>query len=239
MEQMGFFQLMGFGPGGWGPALLQGATMTVAVAGAGFAIGGTLGALAARARIAGGRTLAGVATAYTTILRGIPDLLVIYLFYFGGSVFLTRIAGWVGHEGFVDLPGFAAGAMAIGIVSGAQHAEVFRGAWSAVNRGEIEAALAVGMRPTLLFRRIILPLVARHALPGMGNVWQITLKESALVSVTGVVELLRQAQIGAGSTREPFYFFFAAALLYLAITSISGFGFGRAETHFSRGIRRV
>lgn len=238
MEPLSFFQLMGFGSEGWAPALLRASLMTLAIASCGFIAGSTLGALVAWAKVSGGRTVRIVADAYTTVLRGIPDLLVIYLFYFGGSVLLTRIANLMGHEGFVDLPGFAAGTLAIGIVSGAQHAEVFRGAYRAVSRGEVEAAMAVGMRRPVLFRRIILPLVARHALPGMGNVWQITLKESALVSVTGVVEIVRQAQIGAGSTREPFYFFFAAAILFLAITSVSGLIFGRAEEHFNRGIRR-
>lgn len=230
--------LLGFGAQGWGPALLRGAAMTVALALCGFGIGAALGAVAAWAKIAGGRLARGIAATYTTVLRGIPDLLVIYLFYFGGSIALTNIMGSFGHEGFVDLPGFVAGAMAVGIVSGAQHTEVYRGAYRAVSRGEVEAALAVGMSRATLFRRILLPLTARHALPGLGNVWQLTLKESALVSVTGVVELLRTAQLGSGSTREPFTFFFAAAVLYLVITSISGVIFGRAETLTRRGMRR-
>ncbi|MFV0359738.1 ABC transporter permease [Tropicimonas sp.] len=238
MDKPGFFELMGFGPAGWGPALLTAALMTIAVAGTGYVIGSCLGMLLAWARISGGRLLRGFAGTYTTVLRGIPDLLVIYLFYFGGSILLTRMARGLGYEGFVDLPGFAAGSMAIGIVSAAQHAEVYRGAYRAVAVGEIEAGLAVGMSRLMLFRRIILPLTARHALPGMGNVWQITLKESALVSVTGVVELVRQAQIGAGSTRQPFYFFFASAVLFLVITWGSGLILNRAERHANRGVRR-
>lgn len=230
--------LLGFGAQGWGPALLRGAAMTVGLALCGFAIGAMLGAVAAWAKIAGGKTARAIAATYTTVLRGIPDLLVIYLFYFGGSIALTKIASWLGHEGFVDLPGFIAGAMAIGIVSGAQHTEVYRGAYRAVARGEVEAAMAVGMSRATLFRRILLPLTARHALPGLGNVWQLTLKESALVSVTGVVELLRTAQLGSGSTREPFTFFFAAAVLYLVITSLSGVIFGRAEAFTRRGMGR-
>ncbi|HEX3982981.1 MAG TPA: ABC transporter permease subunit [Acidisoma sp.] len=230
--------LMGFGPRGWGLALLQGAGMTVMLALVGFAIGAAIGILAAWAKISGGRSLRAVAGVYTTVLRGIPDLLVIYLFYFGGSMALTQMAGWFGHQGFLDLPGFVAGALALGVVSGALQAEVFRAAWRGVHRGEVEAALAFGMGRLLCFRRIALPLAARHALPGMGNVWQVLLKESALVSVTGVVELLRRAQMGAGSTRQPFDFFFAAAMLYLVITSASGLVFGRAETRFSRGLRR-
>ncbi len=238
MQDLNFITLMGFGDGGWGGALLRGAGVTVCLALSGYAIGAALGSLAAWAKISGGRATRAIASVYTTVLRGIPDLLVIYLFYFGGSLALTKLAGMVGHKGFIDLPGFIAGALAIGIVSGAQHAEVYRGAFRAVPRGEIEAALAFGMSRPVMMRRIIVPLVLRHALPGMGNVWQITLKESALVSVTGVVELLRTAQIGSGSSGRPFDFFFAAAVLYLVIASISGVVFKRAETVTQRGQRR-
>ncbi|SKA26243.1 ABC transporter permease [Consotaella salsifontis] len=238
MQQPGFFDLMSFGPGGWGPAMLTGALVTLALALCGFAIGAVFGAVAAFAKIAGGRIARTIADIYTTVLRGIPDLLVIYLFYFGGSTVLTSIGRLFGHDGFIGLPGFATGAIAIGIVSGAQHTEVFRGAFRAVHRGEIEAAIAAGMHPFLRFRRIIAPLVLRYALPGLGNIWQIVLKESALVSVTGVVELLRQAQVGAGSERQPFTFYFAAAILYLVITSLSSITFRQAEGYFSRGVRR-
>ncbi len=236
--QPGFFELVGFGPQGWGLILLGGALMTVAISCSGFVIGAICGVLAAWAKVSGGAILQVIADVYTTVLRGVPDLLVIYLFYFGGSMGLTAIGRWFGAEGFIGLPGFVAGALAVGLVSGAQQAEVFRGALNAVSKGEIEAAVAVGMSRWLRLRRIVGPLVLRHALPGLGNVWQILLKESALISVTGVAELLRQAQVASGSTRQPFYFYLAAGALYLVITSISTFGFHRAEFHFSRGTRR-
>jgi octopine/nopaline transport system permease protein len=115
---------------------------------------------------------------------------------------------------------------------------VFRGAFKAVHPGEIEAAIACGMPRALRFRRIIAPLTLRHALPGLGNVWQVVLKESALVSITGVAEILRQAQVGAGSTGLPFDFYLIAGLLYLAISSVSGGGLRQAERRFNRGVRR-
>ena len=177
--------------------------------------------------------------AYTTVLRGVPDLLVLYLFYFGGSLALSRIAGWFGASGAAAIPAFTTGALAVGLVSGAYQTEVFRGAYLALNRGEIEAARSVGMHRWLLFRRIVAPQVARYALPGLGNVWQLVLKESALISVTGLVELLRQSAIGAGSTRQPFAFYATAAALYLAITTVSTWGFQQAEAHALRGIRRA
>jgi octopine/nopaline transport system permease protein len=239
MSQPSFFALMSFGPAGWGAALLAGAAMTLALSACGFAVGAVIGVFVAWAKISGGALLRTAADAYTTILRGIPDLLVIYLFYFGGSGVLSAIGHLFGAEGFIGIPGFMAGVLAVGVASGAYHTEVYRGAYRAISRGEIEAAIASGMTLSLRFRRIIAPLALRHALPGLGNVWQVVLKESALVSVTGVVELLRQSQVGAGSTGLPFDFFFAAALLYLTISSLSGWLLHQAERHFSRGVRRV
>ncbi|ACL60011.1 ABC transporter permease [Methylobacterium nodulans] len=224
------------GPGGWGPALLLAAGTTLALALCGFLVGAVIGALAASAKLSGLLPLRAAADVYTTLLRGVPDLLVIYLLYFGGSAALGSVAGLFGASGFVGLPPFAVGVAALGIISGAYQAEVFRGAYLALDRGQIEAARAVGMSPALLFRRVVTPLVARTALPGLGNVWQILLKDSALVSVTGLVELLRQAQVGAGSTRQPFTFYLAAAALYLAITTLSTWGFSRAEAHARRGL---
>ncbi|MFL4995015.1 MAG: ABC transporter permease, partial [Microvirga sp.] len=180
-----------------------------------------------------------LADGYTTVLRGIPDLLVIYLFYFGGSAALGAIGSLFGANGFIGVPAFATGAMAIGIVSGAYQAEVFRGAYQVVNRGEIEAARSVGMHRWLMFRRIIAPQVLRYAIPGLGNTWQLVLKESALISVTGLVELLRQSHIAAGSTRRPFDFYLTAAVLYLLITWVSTYLFQRAESHSMRGMRRA
>lgn len=124
-------------------------------------------------------------------------------------------------------------------MSGAYHTEVFRGAYQSTSRGEIEAAIATGMSPTLMLRRVIAPLVLRYALPGLGNIWQLVLKESALISVTGLVEIMRQSQVAAGSTRQPFTFYVAAAVLYMLISSVTGWGLGRAERHVTRGLRRA
>lgn len=229
---------MGFGPKGWGLLLLQAALMTVAVSCTAFALGGLIGSLIAWARIEGNRALNVAADAYTTVLRGIPDLLVIYLLYFGGSTALTALAHALGANGFVGVDAFAAGAIAVGIISGAYQSEVYRGAFAAISHGELEAARAVGMPRWLMFRRIIVAQALRFAIPGLGNVWQLALKESALISVVGLTEILRQAQVGAGSTRQPFAFFITAALLYLMLSAISGWGFQRAEALGMRGVRR-
>nr|WP_250813429.1 ABC transporter permease subunit [Neorhizobium tomejilense] len=238
MNQPTILDLIGTGPNGWGMALAAATVMTVLVAIAGFAIGAVIGVFGAWAKVSGGPLRRGIAGFYTTVLRGIPDLLVIYLFYFGGSAAVTAIGRLFGAEGFIGFPGFLAGALAVGITSGAQQTEVFRGAYRAVHSGELEAAIACGMSRSLRFRRILAPLTLRHAIPGMGNVWQVVLKESALVSVTGVVELLRQSQIGAGSTGLPFNFYVIAAAIYLAISTVSGGLLQFSEKRFTRGVRR-
>ena len=236
---MRYIELMGFGPTGWGLLLLRATGMTVAVSTVAFLLGSILGALLAWARIEGNRGVRLAAEGYTIVLRGIPDLLVIYLLYFGGSAAMTAIGHALGAEGFVGVNAFASGAIAVGVISGAYQGEVFRGAFGAIAKGELEAGRAVGMSRRLLLRRIIAPQALRFAIPGLGNVWQLALKESALISVVGLTEILRQAQVGAGSTRQPFAFFITAAMLYLLLTSVSGWGFRRAEMVAMRGVRRA
>jgi octopine/nopaline transport system permease protein len=228
--------LAAVGPQGWGPLLLQAAAMTLAVSATAFALGVACGALGAWAKLSGSPIARGAAHAYTTVLRGVPDLLIIYLFYFGGSQALTALGHALGRSGFLGLPAFAVGALAVGIVSGAYETEVLRGAYRAIPRGELDAARAVGMGRLLMLRRVVAPQVLRTALPGMGNVWQQVVKESALISVTGLVELLRQVSVAAGSTRDPFLFYIAGAVLYLAITTLTGAGFGAAERFSARGM---
>ncbi|WP_250995652.1 ABC transporter permease [Agrobacterium vitis] len=235
---MDYFQLMGFGPDGWGYEMLKATGRTVAVAFSGFAIGLVFGCLGAAASFSSSRALQATASAYTTALRGIPDLLIIYLFYFGSSSVISGVASLFGSSGFVGAPSFLIGALAIGVVSGAYQTQVLRGAVLALHKGEVEAGRAYGMGSFLLFRRIVLPQAARYALPGVGNVWQLVLKESALISVIGLVELMRQAQVGSGSTRQPFSFYLTAAALYLSITFVSGQAFRLAEARSMRGLRR-
>jgi octopine/nopaline transport system permease protein len=236
---MNYIDLMGFGQVGWGRAMLAAAAMTLAVSLAAMAIGGLIGVLIAAAKLSRSRAWRAFGEGYTTVLRGVPDLLVIYLVYFGGSTIVSSIGAALGQEGFIGLPSFLAGSLAVGLVSGAYQAEVYRGAYRSVPIGQIEAAKACGMGRLLRFRHIVVPLVLRFALPGLGNIWQLALKESALVSVTGLVELLRMSQIGAGSTRQPFAFYLTAGALYLVLTTVSSAVFRRAEAVTMRGTRRL
>ncbi len=238
MQPVSFWQLISFGEHGWGALLIAGTMVTTALSLSGFVLSAAIGALMAWAKISGNRTLRIIADIYTTVLRGIPDLLVIYLFYFGGSSVLSAVGRLFNADGFIAFPGFLAGMLAVGITAGAQQTEVFRGAWRSISPGELEAAIACGMTRATRLRRILAPLTLRFALPSMSNVWQLVLKESALISVTGVAELLTQAQTGSGSTGRPFDFYIAAALLYLLISAFSGWSLRLAESYFSRGAAR-
>jgi octopine/nopaline transport system permease protein len=251
--------LLTWGTTGWLDELTFAAGLTFLIALAGFALGALFGALAATAKLSRSRFARGTADIYTTVLRGIPDLLVIYLFYFGGSAALSSIAALFGYTGFVGMPAFVTAALAIGIVNGAYQAEVLRGAYLAIPKGELEAAKACGMSGRIRLRRIIVPQVLRFALPGLGNVWQLVLKESALVAVIGLTvhlpaidvfqlftisevrfnDLLRQAHVAAGSTRLPFIFYLTAGVLYLLLTTLSQVFFQRAEKRALVGLRRI
>ncbi len=230
---------LGFGPRGWGPALLEGALMTLLVATVALLIGAAIGAAVATAKLSGARLPAALGDVYAAIFRGVPELLIIYFIYFGSSGLLTSLGHALGREGFLGVPPFFAGALAVGAISGAYQAELFRGAFLAIPRGELEAARACGMGRWLMFRRIVAPQVVAFALPGLNNLWQVALKDSSLISVTGLTELMRAAQVASGSTRQPFTFYLAGGALYLILTLFSNRLFDTAERRAERGRRRA
>ena len=225
---------LGFGTQGWGLALLSGAALTLAVALAAMVIGTVLGAGLTAAQMSQQRWLARLATAYGVVLRGVPELLVVLLLYFGAPGLLAELAGIFGLPAPGSPPAFVTGSLAIGLVSAAYQAEVFRGGLLAVPRGQIEAAMAAGMGPFTRFRRLIAPQVLHYVLPPLGNIWQFNLKDSALVAVTGLAELMRVSLVAAGSTRQPFLFFAAAMVLYLVLTSASSAVFRALERRGQR-----
>ena len=229
--------LLALGDAGWGDEMLRGAAITVAVAVLSYALGVFIGVGGAAAKLSHSLPLRGLAEGYTTVVRGVPELLVIYLLFFGSSGAVMWVARLFGYTGYIELNNFTVGVLAVGIISGAYSTEVIRGAILAIPRGQIEAGRAVGMSSFLIFRRIMLPQLLRLALPGLGNVWQLTLKDTALISVTGLAELMRMASVASGSTRQPFVFYLTAAVLYLVMTTFSNAAFQQAERHFSRGVR--
>ncbi|RQS68192.1 ABC transporter permease subunit [Burkholderia sp. Bp8963] len=235
---MAILEMLGFGTEGWGSVLLLAALMTVALTLAALAVGALIGAAIAAAKLSRHRSARLLGDLYTTVFRGVPELLVIYLFYFGGSTLVTTVGQWFGAEGFIGVPPFVIGALAVGMISGAYQAEVYRAAVLAVSKGELEAARSIGMPRSMVLRRVLIPQVLRFALPGIGNVWQLSLKDSALISVTGLAELLRTSQIAANSTHQYFVFFVAGGALYLVMTGLSNRVFNRAEAIVGRSFRR-
>jgi octopine/nopaline transport system permease protein len=230
-------QLLSFGSGGWGGMLALGALMTFAVATCAFGVGLVFGACAALASRSGRLVLRLPAFVYTTIVRGIPELLVIYLFFFGASSLVMAIVRLTfGYDGYIEVPAFAVGVIAVGLISGAYSSEVIRGAIASVPKGQVEAAMALGLKRWVIATRVLFPQALRVALPGLNNVWQLTLKDTALISVTGLAEIMRSANIASGVTREPFTFYAAAALAYLLFTWASSRLFARAEAFAGRGM---
>ena len=230
--------LLAFGDSGWGDEMLLATLMTLVISLCAFGLGLFLGTIGATMKRSRWMSLRGLAEGYTTVARGIPELLIIYLLFFGSNGVVMFVARMFGYDGYIEVNAFIIGVASIGLVQGAYQTEVFRGAVDAVPKGQIEAAHAAGMSGFLLFRRILAPQVLRFALPGLGNCWVSSLKETALVSVTGLVEIMRQSHVAAGSTRHPFLFYTLAAALFLFLTTFSGFGFRRLEAWTNRGERK-
>jgi len=230
--------ILSWGASGWGDEFFYATLITISVATCSFAFGIFLAAGAATMKLSNYRVLRMLANGYTTVVRGIPELLIIYLIFYGGNGILMSIAKDVfDYHQYIELPIFLMGVLCIGLSSGAYSTEVIRGAVLAVPIGTIEAAKAIGMNTSTRFRRILLPQVARFALPGLGNVWQLTLKETSLISVIGLAEIVRIAQIGAGSEKQPFTFFFAGLILFLILASLSDRGYLSLHRWANRGVR--
>ena len=224
---------------GYGWMLWQGLELTILVGLGAMAVALALGLIGAWGKLSRARAGRWAAGTYTTVIRGVPELLLILLVYYGVPTLIQDIAEGAGYEIIVDLNPFVAGVVTIGFIYGAFATEVFRGAFLAVPRGQIEAARAIGMSRALTFRRIVLPQMWRFALPGLGNVWMVLIKATALISVIQLPELMRNAQIAMGATKLPFTFFFVASLFYLGITIVSMVVQRRAEAWANRGVRRV
>jgi octopine/nopaline transport system permease protein len=209
--------------------------MTIAVAITAMLIGFFFALIFTPLKLSKNRFLNLIANTYTTIIRGVPELLVIYLFFFGGSAAVMFVASIFGYGEYIEINAFITGAFSIGIISGAYSTEVFRGAIQSIDKGQFEAANVLGLGKFGKFFKVILPQTLRLALPNLSNVWQITLKDTSLISVTGLVEIMRQSYVAAGSTRDPLFFYSFAAVLYLMLTFLSMKLINRLEVKYSRG----
>ena len=228
-------ELLAFGDTGWGDELFRATLMTIAVSITAMIIGFSFAAIFTPLKLSKNKFLNLLANSYTTVIRGVPELLVIYLFFFGGTGAVMYVASIFGYNEYIEINAFVTGAFAIGIISGAYSTEVFRGAVQSIDKGQFEAANVLGLSKFGKFFKIILPQTLRLAIPNLSNVWQITLKDTSLISVTGLVEIMRQSYIAAGSTRDPLFFYSFAAVLYLLLTFLSMKLINRLEIKYSKG----
>ena len=228
-------ELLAFGNKGWGDELFIATLMTVAVSITAMVIGFIFALIFTPLKLSKYKFLNYIANFYTTIIRGVPELLVIYLFFFGGSGAIMYVASIFGYNEYIEINAFLTGAFSIGIISGAYSTEVFRGALQSIDKGQFEASNVLGFNKIIRFYKIILPQMLRLSIPNLSNVWQITLKDTSLISVTGLVEIMRQSYIAAGSTRDPLFFYTFAAILYLLLTFLSMKFINRMEVKYNRG----
>ena len=227
--------LLSFGKTGWGDELFYATLMTIAVSITAMLIGFLFSLIFTPLKLSNNKFLNFIANSYTTVIRGVPELLVIYLFFFGGSGAIMYVASIFGYFEYIEINAFITGSVAIGIISGAYSTEVFRGAIQSVDKSQFEACKVLGFKKHIYFLKVIMPQMLRLAIPNLSNVWQITLKDTSLISVTGLVEIMRQSYIAAGSTRDPLFFYSFAAILYLTITFFSMKLINKLEVKYSRG----
>jgi polar amino acid transport system permease protein len=222
---------------GFGPALATGVLMTIQLALSALCLGLILGLLGALAKTSPNRALQWIGVTYSTLVRGIPELLWVLLIYFG-TISSMRALGHLFGIPNLSLSAFAAGVIALGLCFGAYATEVLRGAILAIPKGHREAGLALGMSRSRIFIKLVMPQMWRIALPGLGNLFMILMKDTALVSVIGLEEVMRHAQIAITTTKQPFTFYMVAAFLYLGMTAVSMIGLAWLEKRASIGFVR-
>jgi polar amino acid transport system permease protein len=229
------FDLLSLSPPGWGGNLLRGAAQTIQIAILAYVLGLALGMAGALAKLSGNRVLFWISETYTTLVRAVPDLLLILLLYYAGTTILNNILAKFDIAA-VSLSGFVAGIGVLGFVQGAYSTEVLRAAILAVPVGQIEAARAFGMSPFKRWWRIIIPAMLPYAIPGLANLWLILTKATALLAVVGYSELALETRQAAGGTKYYFTFYVASGAIYLAITLVSNQLFQWLERHLRRGM---
>lgn len=224
---------------GYGMRLFEGALVTIELAVLSLVIAVLFGLMTASAKLSGNRMLHLLATLYTTLIRGVPDLVLMMLFFFGGQTLVNSLSDAVyarfGVDFFININPFVAGVLTIGLIFGAYMGETFRGAIQSVEKGQVEAAAACGMSRSLIFRRVKFPLMMSHALPGLSNNWQVLLKTTALVSIIGLSDMVRVATQASKATFEPFTFMLFVGAIYLVLTSFSEWAFKRLRLKYHAG----
>jgi arginine/ornithine transport system permease protein len=219
-------------------SILQGSLLTVAVSLCSLVVAVILGLLGASARLSGRPVAVALGTAYTSVIRGIPDLVLMLLVFYGGTMGLNHVMELMGSKRSVDINPFLAGVLTLGFIYGAYMTETFRGAILAIPKGQSEAAWAFGMGRTQTFLRIIAPQMVRYALPGFTNNWLVLIKSTALVSLIGLKEMTYLSKQASAATRSPFEFFLFSAALFLVFTSVSLYVLRKINARYSLGTRR-
>ena len=219
--------------------LLLGAVVTLKAAAGGMLLAITIGLVGALGRLSGIAAISFAVRGYIVLFRSIPEVIVVLALYFGGSMLWSRFLNAIGYTGYHELDPLIGGIVALGLTFGAYATEIFRGAILAIPKGEIEAARAFGMKRHQRFWRIIWPQMGRFALPGLGNLFLVLIKDTSLLSVIAVQEVMRETRIAIGYTAQPFTFYMAAAFLYLAMTTIALYGLRALERRASIGQRTV
>lgn len=231
------FELLALGPTGWGDEILRGAWLTIRLAFATLPVGLALGFLVALAKRSESKIARALGEAFSTVFRGLPELLTLFIIYFGGQFLLQSIVRLF-SDASVEANGFIAGMLALGVVFAAYASEVFTAAFNGIPVGQWEGAKAVGLHRWQTMRLIIMPQLLRIALPGLANLWLVLLKETALVSVIALDDLLRMTSYAVSTTKEPFFFYFVACMIYLAMSIVSSFGINAIERWSERGDRQ-
>lgn len=222
---------------GYGSTILDGTWLTVQLALLSMAVAIALGLLGAAFRLSPVKWLALLGETYAAVIRGIPDLVLILLIFYGGQEMLNRVLELSGYEGYVDINPFVAGVGTLGFIYGAYLSETFRGAFMAIPKGQGEAGLAYGMSPLRVFLRILVPQMIRLAIPGFTNNWLVLIKATALISLVGLQDMMARAKSAGDATREPFTYILLAAAIYLAITSVSLLVLRYLERRYSVGVK--
>ncbi|APC15211.1 amino acid ABC transporter permease [Pseudomonas frederiksbergensis] len=230
--------LSAFSLKGFGPLLLEGSWMTVKLSILSLLLSVLLGLIGASAKLSSVKLLRIPAQLYTTLIRGVPDLVLMLLIFYSLQTWLTSFTEALGWE-YIEIDPFAAGIITLGFIYGAYFTETFRGAILAVPRGQMEAATAYGLSRAQRFRFVVFPQMMRFALPGIGNNWMVILKATALVSIIGLADLVKAAQDAGKSTYQLFFFLVLAALIYLVITSASNYVLRWLERHYAAGSREA
>lgn len=235
---MAWLNLLSFGDQGWSDELLQGAWLSIEISLSAYLIGLVLGLFGAIAKLSKSVVARSVASGYTTVIRSVPDILVIFLIYYSATDALSYLISMTGLSVQFQLNGFVAAAISLGVVQGGYSTEVLRGAIVAVARGQTEAALAVGLTRKQTFFLVIIPQMLPLALPGLGNLWLIVLKESSLVSLIGFTELVLVGKMAAGATRHYLLFYAAIGVVFLVMSGVSSLVFHYFEVKASHAWRR-